>query len=63
MYHQETTITVHKMRVVEQWNSIPDILQTQIFNYDATLNTSSRRELSHNVVSEDESDSDLNIEV
>ena len=33
------------------------------FNYEATLNTSSRRELSRNVVFEDESDSDLNIEV
>ena len=33
------------------------------FNYEATINTSSRRELSLNVVSEDESDSDLNIEV
>ena len=33
------------------------------FNYEETPNTSSRRELSRNVVSEDESDSDLNIEV
>ena len=33
------------------------------YMYEATINTSSRRELSLNVVSEDESDSDLNIEV